>query len=114
MLLSIAAVIVLWDYPCQVDLVLEFHICPGSHCQYEPEKFFTLRDGCAVVAITFPSLPPFIRMWPNCNLLPEHTEQDRCIILIYAKPHSQITAHVILLRERWNILPTLKIKIPSN
>lgn len=35
----IAAAIILWDYPCQVHLELEFHICAGSRCLYEPEKF---------------------------------------------------------------------------
>lgn len=32
----IAAAIILWDYPCQVNLELEFYICAGSRCQYEP------------------------------------------------------------------------------
>lgn len=31
----VVAAIILWDYPCQVHLKLEFHICAGSCFQYE-------------------------------------------------------------------------------
>lgn len=65
----IAAAIILWDYPCQVNLELEFYICAGSRCQYEPlanhRNFYTLQDGCAVVVRTSLPLPTFIRTWPS-------------------------------------------------
>lgn len=120
----IAAAIILWDYPRQVHLELEFHICAGSRCLYEPEKFLhSARWMCCCSYSISPSSSIYqdvakqVGLWLNCffcpffccyNLLPEHTEQDRCIILIYAKPHSQITVQAILPWERWNILPPSK------
>lgn len=97
--ISFTAAISLWDYPCQVNLEPEFHICAGSCCQDKSEE---LLHSVRSVAVAATSLYPFSiyqdmarhggdvikPSFPPYPPLPEHTEEDRCIILIYAKPHT--------------------------
>lgn len=59
-----AAAIGLWDYPCQVNLEPEFHICSGSCCQDESEELLHSVRSVAV-AVTSRSPFPFIRTWPG-------------------------------------------------
>lgn len=69
----IAAAIILWDYPCQVHLELEFHICAGSRCLYEPEKFLhSARWVCCCSYSISPSSSIYqdvakqVELWLNC------------------------------------------------
>lgn len=122
----VAAAIILWVYPSKVNLELEFHICAGSHCQYEPfvrvGKFLPLARWmccCSQSTFTLPSIYQ-VEMWLNLFgfvffatiYLQRILNRAGGIIVIYAKSDTEITVQVIPLWKSWDILATSKMKIP--